>query len=78
MTGWKPGDRVYCVKGSMLTRPTLETGKVYRVADVIPMPSMPDVGLVLEGVALPDGHEGVWSNRFVRLDEMRTRRPCLD
>jgi len=65
--GWKAGDRAYCVRGSRRTSPTLEAGKVYVVAEVLPLENMVGDGLVIEGVQLPDGHRGTYSSRFVRL-----------
>lgn len=65
--GWHPGDRAYCVRGSKLTTPTLETGRVYRVIEVIPVTNCVGDGIVLAGVKTPDATKGFWSSRFVKL-----------
>jgi hypothetical protein len=65
--GWRAGDRAYCVKGTRRTVPTLEVGKVYTVAQVIPLEGMTGDGLAIAGIAMPDDVRGFYSNRFVRL-----------
>lgn len=65
--GWHVGDRAYCVCGSRLTKPTLETGRVYRVAEVIPVANHVCDGLVIAGVQAPNDMRGFYSSRFVKL-----------
>ena len=65
--GWQAGDRAYCVHGSRRTVPSLEAGRVYRVASVTHVPGHVDCGLEIEGITLPDPMRGMWSNRFVKL-----------
>ena len=72
--GWHAGDRAYCVRGSRATVPTLEAGKVYKVADVIPFANMVGCGIVLSGVAMPGALRGFWSSRFVKLSGRQTLR----
>ena len=72
--GWQAGDRAYCVHGSRRTVPSLEAGRVYRVASVTHVPGHVDCGLEIEGITLPDPMRGMWSNRFVKL---RPRKSAL-
>lgn len=65
--GWQPGERAYCVRGTTSTRPSLEAGKVYRIASVIPQPHCVEQGLVFADIDLPVGFEGISSGRFVKL-----------
>lgn len=73
--GWSPGDRAYCVRGSMLTKPPLIAGRVYVIDEVIPVRAMVDQGVTLKGVLVPDGNRGMWGGRFVKL---RPGRRALD
>jgi hypothetical protein len=57
------------MQGSRKTRPTLESGKVYRVESVIPVPNHVGDGLVICGVQFPDGCKGAWSSRFLKLHD---------
>lgn len=65
--GWHAGDRAYCVEGSRRSLPSLEVGRVYEVARVIPIKGHVDDGLVLRGITPPRGMRGFWSGRFVKL-----------
>lgn len=67
--GWRKGDKAYCIRGTRSTKPTLETGKVYRVSDVIPLKNMQGCGIVLSGIETPSDTRGFWSSRFVKIPE---------
>jgi hypothetical protein len=66
---WAEGDLAYCVRGCLTgeCRPPLERGRVYRVTEAVKPSNVAHHGLRVEGVDVPDGLGGFWSNRFVKL-----------
>lgn len=65
--GWMPGDRAYCVHGSLLTKPTLEVGKTYQIESAVKSRGMVHESLALVGVKIPRNARGISSGRFVKL-----------